>query len=1119
MKSLACVRDAHIIQRAVLGLFVGLLFSSSVTANEPTPSQLSYFNAYKSVYGNSWNMVWNNGNSIPLAVYGGHFTPQTSNGSLSSNSLKIPSTYNLSSYTGLLNLAGCASLPSPQLPLLPSPQANSKLILTTFSPTTSYISPNSQNAINSIDFIIGAGVRPVAGLEPSQTQPALDNHKEFYLRWTITIENQNGNSAVLTGDTPIIPSNNIHQGADITIPVTANVLWLGKDQNGNILPDGEYSYQLDVKFIRIADLGNGNTKTLLIDEATTGTGTLIVDTTPPVISITTPPDGTILNNSSVSFTVNYSDCGSGIDISSFNALLNQNDQTSQFTVNGSTASWSTTLINSVYTFAATIKDNAGNPTMTTAHITMLAGNAIQQYTNTMAFLQSLQPLYGFKSDLSDLMPVGYFTSATQAMYVTTPNGTQQYVAATQPKYIRFQQMYDSTIRVYGATLDVALDTNNNPTDVFGDYYNDIPSNLDINPSVDFQTIMNAVLNDLGVTGLSVSPTSGERIIYKDDSGVYHVAIELNLVTLDGTPWVYVVDLHNASILYKNETQSAGYLTGLGNVFVDRPGGYSPCGSSEAETGCAEPLNWLANGGKKDCPTSFILPNYSFIKALTGRYSDITDDYASACCGPNCSSNVEVPYNSSNLYIYSYNPYGDSMTNHLLDEVNAYYNETRAAEYYLHNYGFELSHQNNHPLVAATINHKLGGFLGMMMDSVKNNCGSWQWACDLVGDSKSIDYHIYIAPGNADYFDLMFHEYNHAVVHDINGGDDLSINDPYSEGMAQFYACFYPDDLGYILHGNQCVNLSDPNYLYPYDVNYIPDYTPGDVHSMALVWDEPLERLRTWSIAMHISPQIIYDDTFNAFPRIGNGGDIRQGLAAMLAAEDNKQTPYWGFEDNYYNILASFAWNGIRIPSYTVNGQQTNANSIVIAGKLTTPPFSGNVSSAVQPLLSINYQTSSDFPDEQVSFDTFVGNGADSVLLISPDPSLLANQNVWNAAMSTVNVNALVCAFCKVDQLPNCPCPPATSGYVNGYPNVYYVFTQYSTTDDLPAGTPGGQTEQHTDHDNGIYNNLHKTISIRLGDMSGIAASSNPLSFGKLYYRLMTQDTSGNWVSSATRGEQ
>ena len=38
-------------------------------------------------------------------------------------------------------------------------------------------------------------------------------------------------------------------------------------------------------------------------------------------------------------------------------------------------------------------------------------------------------------------------------------------------------------------------------------------------------------------------------------------------------------------------------------------------------------------------------------------------------------------------------------------------------------------------------------------------------------------------------------------------------------------------------------------------------------------------------------------------------------------------------------------------------------------------------------------------------------------------------------------------------------------------------------------------------------------------MSGIAASSNPLSFGKLYYRLMTQDTSGNWVSSATRGEQ
>ncbi len=226
------------------------------------------------------------------------------------------------------------------------------------------------------------------------------------------------------------------------------------------------------------------------------------------------------------------------------------------------------------------------------------------------------------------------------------------------------------------------------------------------------------------------------------------------------------------------------------------------------------------------------------------------------------------------------------------------------------------------------------------------------------------------------------------------------------------------------------------------------------------------------------------------------------------------TPYWGFEDNYDNILASFAWNGIRIPSYTVNGQQTNTNSIVIAGKLTTSPFNNNDNAPdeVQPLLSINYQTSSDFPDEQVSFDTFVGNGADSVLLISPNPAPLANQTVWNAAMSTVNANVLTCVFCQLIGLTNCPCPPATSGYVNGYPNVYYVFTQYSTTDDLPAGTPGGQTEQHTDHDNGIYNNLHKTISIRLGDMSGIAASSNPLSFGKLYYRLMTQDTSGNWVS-------
>ena len=292
----------------------------------------------------------------------------------------------------------------------------------------------------------------------------------------------------------------------------------------------------------------------------------------------------------------------------------------------------------------------------------------------------------------------------------------------------------------------------------------------------------------------------------------------------------------------------------------------------------------------------------------------------------------------------------------------------------------------------------------------------------------------------------------------------------------------------------------------------------------------IERLQLWSIGMHSSPQIIYDDTFNAIPRIGKGDNIQNGLAAMLAAEDNKQTPYWGFEDNYYNILASFAWNGIRIPGYTVNGQQTNTNSIVIAGKLTTSPFSGNVSSAVQPLLSINYQTSSAFPDEQVSFDTFVGNGADSVLLISPNPSLLANPDVWNTAVQIPQSIIYGCAFVCVTQRDPATCISQClanqhlqnylRGYVPaGYPDVYYVYTIYGPQDDLPAGTTGGQEAQERDHENGIYNNLHRTISIRLGAMSEIAVSQNPLSFPKLYYRLMTQDTSGNWVSSATRGEQ
>jgi hypothetical protein len=82
------------IKYTVFGLFVNLLFCSSVMAGEPTSSQLSYFNVYKSVYGNSWNMVWNNGNSTPLAFYGGHFIPQKNSSSTYTSNLNSPQTNN-----------------------------------------------------------------------------------------------------------------------------------------------------------------------------------------------------------------------------------------------------------------------------------------------------------------------------------------------------------------------------------------------------------------------------------------------------------------------------------------------------------------------------------------------------------------------------------------------------------------------------------------------------------------------------------------------------------------------------------------------------------------------------------------------------------------------------------------------------------------------------------------------------------------------------------------------------------------------------------------------------------------------------------------------------------------
>jgi len=1061
-------------------------------ADEPAPSQLSYFNAYKSVYGNSWNMVWNNDNSIPLTVYGGHFKSKSISPNSSLQQIN-PASYN---QDALQPLPSCTPLPLPQLPSLPAPLSRSKLILMSFSPTHSYISPDTSSDIGSLNFVIDAGVKPVAGLEPVRTRPKPNNHKKFYLRWNIVITSANGSGNILKGDTQIIPSNATHQGADITIPVTAEVAWSGEDQNGNVLPDGEYTYRLKLQFIRVAVMGNGKTMTMIIDELTSGIGSLIIDTRPPHISILTPVSESMFNNPSVDFKVNYYDCGAGLNVSSFNAILNQKEQTSQFATNESMASLSATLNNDVYTFVAQIRDKAGNPATAIVHFTVLADGAMEQYNNAMEFLQSVSPLYGFKSDLSDLKFIDYFTSATSAMTVQTPSGTKQYVSATAPKYLRFQQVYDNRIRVYGAVLNVSLDTDNNPTDIFGDYYNDIPAGLVITPTVDFPTVMSVILDDLGITGLKVSPTSGERVIYKDNSGVYHVAIVLSLVTMDNTPWMYIVDLHNGAILYKYKTRSADYVTGQGRIFVG-----SLCNNTIYRGACEEPLDWMLNGGEMICCGGETSVRICYNKALTGKYANI-DDLSISECGLLVPTLVR--YNSA--HIYDFVPLGNELSQ--FDEVNAYYNITKSAEYYLNHYGFELSHQDGHPVIPVTINDTSLIPLNdaaLTTDYIENNCGNWQWFCDFFGYTKSIKYHISFAPDYADNFAVAFHEYNHAVVDDIT--NSLYTTDYYMEGMAQFYANFLTLDNGYLSHDSTYSDTWLNYYLYPYDYGYLycsmPDTFPScsgfqpEPHYDGFIWEQPLLRLRQWEINISGHPQIIYDDTFNAIYRIGSSFSFEKGLVAMLAAEDNKSNVL-GFEHEYYNILASFAWEGIRIPAYTLNGQPTTTNLLVIGGQCASKNASGNCTS-VKPLLAVNYRDSSDFNNEHIYFDEFSGRGTYTIILLSPNAQSLSDENIWDEAFhDSYSGNTQGCLSSA---------------------QVYYADTFFHSADDLQAGTSGGRTLQAQEHAKGIYNNLHKTVALRLGDMSCIAASSSPLSFGKLYYRLVTYYADEGWITSATHGEQ
>jgi len=117
--------------------------------------------------------------------------------------------------------------------------------------------------------------------------------------------------------------------------------------------------------------------------------TFTVDTRAPELTMT-PPAGTLSSSSALTVAANYVDPtpGSGIDASSFGAILDQQDVSSSFTVgsSGATLAFSATnpLSEGSHVFAVKIRDLAGNLAQATTSVTV----------DTVAPLMALSPKDG-----------------------------------------------------------------------------------------------------------------------------------------------------------------------------------------------------------------------------------------------------------------------------------------------------------------------------------------------------------------------------------------------------------------------------------------------------------------------------------------------------------------------------------------------------------------------------------------------------------------------------------------------------------------------------------------------------------------------------------------------------
>lgn len=138
--------------------------------------------------------------------------------------------------------------------------------------------------------------------------------------------------------------------------------WNGKDSNGIMVADGQYTYTVTGSLIQIQHnkTGSGERTRELVKATASGGGTISIDSVAPTISDVSPTDGIYVRNSRPQITATFADAASGINLSTLEVYLDGTLIQVAASATGFTYTPPADLPDGKHSVVVKVLDNAGN---------------------------------------------------------------------------------------------------------------------------------------------------------------------------------------------------------------------------------------------------------------------------------------------------------------------------------------------------------------------------------------------------------------------------------------------------------------------------------------------------------------------------------------------------------------------------------------------------------------------------------------------------------------------------------------------------------------------------------------------------------------------------------------